>query len=63
VWDFVKRNTLVDSIGDLYQRDEVIVLIAEFFDRLLYATTKGYEEGEEPWTMPQLFGSGGAPLT
>jgi hypothetical protein len=54
VWEFVVRNVLVDSIGDLYQRDEVIVLIGEFFDRLLYATAKGYEEGEEPWTMPRL---------
>jgi hypothetical protein len=54
VWGFVKRNAMVDSIGDLYQRDEAIVLIGEFFDRLIYATAKGYEEGEEPWEMPRL---------
>jgi len=54
VWEFVKRNVVVDSIGDLYQRDEVIVLISEFFDRLLYATSQGYEEGVEPWEMPRL---------
>jgi hypothetical protein len=54
VWEFVKRNAVVDSIGDLYQRDEAILLISEFFDRLLYATVKGYEEGESPWEMPRL---------
>jgi hypothetical protein len=54
LWEFVKRNALVDSIGDLYQRDEVIVLIGEFFDRLLYATAKGYQEGGEPWQESTL---------
>jgi hypothetical protein len=55
LWEFVKRNTLVDSIGDLYQRDEAFVLIGEFFDRLLYVTALGYEEGEERWEEPKLF--------
>jgi hypothetical protein len=56
VWEFVKRNALVDSISDLYARDEVIILIAEFFDRMLYATVCGYEEGgSEQWTEPKLF--------
>jgi hypothetical protein len=54
VWEFVKRNAVVDSIGDLYQRDEAILLIGEFFDRLVYATVKGYEEGESSWEMPRL---------
>jgi hypothetical protein len=54
VREFVKRNAVVDSIHDLYQRDEVLVLMGEFFDRLIFATTQGYEEGEEPWTMPRL---------
>ena len=53
VWEFVKRNVVIDSIGDLYLRDEVIVLIAEFFDRVLYATAKGYEEAERTWTDPK----------
>jgi hypothetical protein len=55
VWEFVKRNAVVDSIGDLYQRDEAFVLIGEFFDRLLYVTTQGYEEGEERWEDPKIF--------
>lgn len=56
VWEFVKRNALVDSITDLYARDEAIILIAEFFDRLLYATVCGYEEGgDELYTEPKLF--------
>jgi hypothetical protein len=56
VWEFVKRNALVDSISDLYARDEAIILIAEFFDRLLFATVCGYEAGEdEYYTLPKLF--------
>ena len=51
---FVVRNVMIDSIGDRYQRDEVIVLIAEFFDRLVYATAKGYEEAREHWTDLKL---------
>jgi hypothetical protein len=52
VWEFVKRNAVVDSINDLYQRDEVIVLMAEFFDRVLFSTAKGYEDAEESWSEP-----------
>jgi hypothetical protein len=55
VWEFVKRNAVVDSIGDLYQRDEAVILIGEFFDRLLYVTAQGYEEGEGRWEEPRLF--------
>ena len=55
VWDFVKRNAIVDTIGDMYQRDEAFMMISEFFDRLLYVTTKGYEEGEPRWKEPRLF--------
>jgi hypothetical protein len=55
VWDFVKRNAVVDSIVDLYQRDEAFILINEFFDRLLYVTTLGYEEGEPRWEEPKIF--------
>jgi hypothetical protein len=55
VWEFVKRNALVDSIGDLYQRDEALILIGEFFDRLLYVTVRGYEEGEVRWKEPVPF--------
>ena len=55
VWEFVKRNALVDSINDLYARDEVIILIAEFFDRLVYAAVRGYEEGEQRLEEPKLF--------
>jgi hypothetical protein len=55
VWEFVKRNSIVDSIADLYQRDEAVILIGEFFDRLLYVTVQGYEEGEERWVEPKLF--------
>lgn len=55
VWEFVKRNALVDSIDDLYQRDEAIILIAEFFDKLIYATALGYEGVEEHWKDPNPF--------
>jgi hypothetical protein len=55
VWEFVKRNAEVDSINDLYQRDEVMIRVAEFFDRVLYAVARGYEEGEECWADPTLF--------
>ena len=55
VWEFVKRNMVIDSIGDLYQRDEAFILVGEFFDRLFYVTALGYEEGEEQWEEPKLF--------
>jgi hypothetical protein len=55
LWEFVKRNALVDSIGDLYQRDEALILIGEFFDRLIYVTVQGYEEAEPRWKEPEPF--------
>ena len=55
IWDFVKRNAMVDSMSDLYQRDEALILIAEYFDRIIYAAAIGYEQGAERWQDPSPF--------
>lgn len=46
-WEFVTRNAIVDSAGELEGRDEAITLIADFLDRFLLATVQPYEEGEK----------------
>lgn len=54
LWDFVKRNVLVDSINDLYQLEEMGVVLSRFFDEAIYVSVKTYESIHTPWKDPQL---------
>jgi len=39
---FVRGSGLVDTALDLYQEEELHLLVEQFFDRALYYTVKGY---------------------
>lgn len=52
--DFVKRNVLVDSFGDLYQVNEVATTIGRFFDEAIFISAKAYESVRTTWKDPQL---------
>jgi len=54
VWDFLKRNLLVDSISDLYQLEEMGVHLSKFFDEAVYVGVKAYEAVRPNWKDPQL---------
>jgi hypothetical protein len=51
---YIHRNQLVDSIVELYQREELELLIGQFFDKVTYFTLKGYEQYEKKWEDPRL---------
>jgi hypothetical protein len=42
--DFVRGSGLGDSALDLYQEEELYLLVEQFFDRVIYYTVKGYGE-------------------
>ncbi len=54
LWDFVKRNVLVNSINDLYQVEEIGAHLGQFFDEAIYVATKAYESARTTWKDPQL---------
>lgn len=54
LWEFVKRNAPVDSINDLYQLEEVSVLIGRFFDEATYVAVRKYESIHKHWKDPRL---------
>ena len=43
--DFVRGSGLGDSALDLYQEEELHLLVEQFFDKAIYYTVKGYGEG------------------
>jgi hypothetical protein len=45
--DFIRASGLVDSAVDLYQEEELHLLVDQFFDKTIYYTVKGYEEAAE----------------
>lgn len=45
--DFVKRYGLADSALEFYQELELFYLLSQFYDRAIYYTICGYEEGKE----------------
>lgn len=44
VWDYIEKNVVPASEGNLYQEELVIGMLSKFFDRALYHTVRGYEE-------------------
>jgi hypothetical protein len=42
---YIRRAGLVDSAVELYQEEELNLMIGHFFDKALYYTVKGYEGG------------------
>lgn len=42
---YVSRSGLSDSALDLYQEMDLIRVVAQFFDRAIYYTVRGYEVG------------------
>jgi hypothetical protein len=42
--DFIRTHGLVDSAVQLYQVEELHLLVSHFFDRAIYHTVRGYEE-------------------
>ncbi len=43
LWDFIRTSGLVGSAVDLYQQQELVRLLAIFFDKAIYYTAQGYE--------------------
>ena len=42
--DFIRTRGLVDSAVELYQVEELHLLVSHFFDRAIYHVVRGYEE-------------------
>jgi hypothetical protein len=42
---YIRRAGLVDSAVELYQEEELNLMIGHFFDKAMYYTIRGYEEG------------------
>lgn len=42
--DFIRTRGLVDSAVELYQVEELHLLVGHFFDRAIYHVVRGYEE-------------------
>jgi hypothetical protein len=48
LWDYILRAGLVESPLDLYQEEELTLMLGHFFDRALYHTVRGYEGTDLP---------------
>jgi len=44
LWDYIDKNVVPDSEGNLYREELVARMMARFFDRAMYHSVKGYEE-------------------
>jgi hypothetical protein len=44
LWDYVVKNVMPASEGNLYQEELLGEMLGKFFDRALYHTIRGYEE-------------------
>ncbi len=45
---FIRRAGAVDTAVELYQEEEINLMIGHFFDKAVYFTVKGYEAAEAP---------------
>ena len=45
--DFIRTRALVDSAVQLYQEEELHLLVSHFFDRAIYHTVHGYEQAAQ----------------
>jgi len=45
--DFIRASGLVDSAVQLYQEEELHLLVDQFFDRAIYYAVRGYEQAAE----------------
>ena len=45
--DFIRASGLVDSAVQLYQEEELHLMVDQFFDRATYYAVRGYEEAAE----------------
>ena len=43
LWDYIRRNQGLSSAVQLYQEEELILMISRFFDKAIYHVVKGYE--------------------
>ena len=43
LWDYVRSAGLVDTTVELYQEEELNMMVGRFFDHAVYYTVKGYE--------------------
>ncbi len=50
--NFIRAQGLVDSAIELYQQIELYSMIGRFFDRAVYFTVSGYEEGSSAHARP-----------
>lgn len=46
LWSFIRSAGLVGSAVDLYQEEELTLLLSRFFDKAIYHTVRGYESVE-----------------
>jgi len=47
LWDYILASGLVETAVDLYQEEELNLMVGHFFDKALYHLVKGYED--EAW--------------
>ncbi len=45
--DFIRASGLVDSAVQLYQEEELHLMVDQFFDRAIYYAVRGYEDAAE----------------
>ena len=43
LWDYIRRNQGMSSAVQLYQEEELILMISRFFDKAIYHVVNGYE--------------------
>jgi hypothetical protein len=50
--DFIRVSGVADSAVELYQEEELHLLVDQFFDRATYYAVKGYEQAAEGRPVP-----------
>jgi hypothetical protein len=43
LWDYIRRNQGLSSAVQLYQQEELVLMISRFFDKAIYHAVRGYE--------------------
>lgn len=43
LWNYIRLNDMAETALELYQEEELALLIGDFFDKALYHTVRGYQ--------------------
>ena len=48
LWNYIRLNDMAETALELYQEEELALLIGDFFDKALYHTVRGYQRVGRP---------------